>query len=250
MKKIGITMLMAMMSMAMSAQQCILEGVTYGARLGYNLGGTAPVGLPATIRKLSSYELTPSFQAGIDAERPLGRGIGVLVGLHVENKGMNVDAQVKNYHMQISKGTQVLEGQFTGYVKTEVSQWMVSLPIQATWHPASAWRLRFGPYVSYVLSGDFSGYAHEGYLRVGNPTGAKVNIGSEAGQRGDYDFSPDLRRFQLGLSVGADWNFYQRLGCFVELNWGLTGIHRSDFKTIEQTLYPIYASVGLSYKLN
>src|SRR3712207_3077169 len=93
MKKISLTVLMSMFALMMSAQQCILDGVTYSARLGYNLGGTAPVGLPATIRKLSSYELTPSFQAGIDAEKPLTHGVGVLVGLHIENKGMNVDAQ-------------------------------------------------------------------------------------------------------------------------------------------------------------
>lgn len=238
-----------MFSLAGHAQQCSLRDVKIDARLGYNLGGTSPVGLPASIRELKSYELTPSFLFGLDAEMSKCGRFGVLLGMRFENKGMNVDARVKNYHMKISKGQQQMEGQFTGDVKTKVTEWMLTVPLQATWHPAEAWRLRFGPYVSYVFSRDFSGYAHDGYLRVGSPTGAKVDIGNGPGQRGDYDFSSDMRRLQWGLSLGADWKFYDRLGTFVELNWGLSGIHHSHFKTIEQTLYPLYGTIGLNYTL-
>ena len=31
----------------------IFDNLTYYGRLGYNLGGTAPIGMPATIRSLS-----------------------------------------------------------------------------------------------------------------------------------------------------------------------------------------------------
>lgn len=248
MKKIFSMACVAMFSLAVHAQQCGLDDVKVDARVGYNLGGTSPVGLPASIRELKSYDLTPSFLVGVDTEKPLASRLGLLMGLRLENKGMNVDARVKNYHMRISKGQQQLEGQFTGEVKTKVAEWMLTVPLQAAWHPAEAWRLRFGPYLSYVFSRDFSGYAHDGYLRVGSPTGAKVDIGSGPGQRGDYDFSSDMRRLQWGVSLGADWKC-RRMGAFVELNWGLSGIHRSNFKTIEQTLYPLYGTVGLNYSL-
>ena len=33
------------------------------------------------------------------------------------------------------------------------------------------------------------------------------------------------------------------------LNWGLTGIFPSDFKTVEQTLYPVYGTIGVFYRL-
>lgn len=249
MKKIFLMACVAMLSLAVYAQQCGPIHVKVDARLGYNLGGTSPVGLPASVRELKSYELTPSFLFGLDAEMSKCGRFGLLSGLRLENKGMNVDARVKNYHMRISQGQQQLEGQFTGDVKTKVTQWMLTVPFQGVWHPAEAWRLRFGPYVSYVFSRSFSGYAHDGYLRVGDPTGAKVNIGSEAGQRGDYDFSNEMRRLQWGLSLGADWKFCNRLGAFVELNWGVSGIHRTRFKTIEQTLYPLYGTLGLNYTL-
>ena len=41
----------------------------------------------------------------------------------------------------------------------------------------------------------------------------------------------------------------QRLGLSFDLSWGLTGIHKSDFKTVEQTLYPIYGTIALTYRL-
>ena len=104
-------------------------------------------------------------------------------------------------------------------------------------------------YASYMLSRQFEGYAHGGYLRVGGPTGAKINIGEEPGQRGDYDFSNHMRRLQVGLTVGCDWTFCEKWGGYLDLNWGLNGIHHSSFKTIEQTLYPIFATVGATYNL-
>jgi hypothetical protein len=39
------------------------------------------------------------------------------------------------------------------------------------------------------------------------------------------------------------------LGFSFDLSWGLTGIHKSDFKTVEQTLYPIYGTIAVTYKL-
>ena len=36
-------------------------GWTYTARLGLNIGGTAPIGMPATIRRMNDYDLQPNF---------------------------------------------------------------------------------------------------------------------------------------------------------------------------------------------
>ena len=213
------------------------------------IGGTAPVGLPRTIRHMNSYTLMPNFQFGIDAERRISPLMGVMLGLRLENKGMRVDARVKNYHMAIEQGTQHLEGQFTGDVKTKVNEWMFTVPVMAAFHVGDDVRLKAGMYASYVLSRQFEGYAHGGYLRVGGPTGAKINIGEEPGQRGDYDFSNHMRRLQVGLTVGCDWTFCEKWGGYLDLNWGLNGIHHSSFKTIEQTLYPIFATVGATYNL-
>ena len=78
-----------------------IEG--YG-RVGYNIGCNAPLPMPATIRSLNSYTLQPNVSFGVDAYKPITARWGAMVGIHFENKGMHIDADVKNYHMEIVKG--------------------------------------------------------------------------------------------------------------------------------------------------
>ena len=58
-----------------------------------------------------------------------------------------------------------------------------------------------------------------------------------------------MGRFQAGLDVGADWRLAQRVGLSADLAWGLTGLMHSSFKTVEQTLYPIYGTISVNYSL-
>ena len=245
--------ILTLVMLVLCCLQTVLAGDIFGdlryqARLGYNLGGTAPVGMPATIRSLEKFSPKVNLLLGLDAYKPLSGKWGLLAGFHYENKGMETDANVKNYHMEMRRGDEKLTGVFTGRVVTKVEEWMVTLPLLATYDLGRV-RLKAGPYFSYVMSNDFSGYAYDGYLREGDPTGQKVELGHDEGERGDYDFSDDLRHWQFGLDVGADWYFSRRFGAYADLTWGLTSIFRKDFKTIEQKLYPIYGSVGVIYKL-
>lgn len=238
----------AALSFATASAENIFEGLAYNIRVGYSIGGTAPLGMPASIRKLNDYTLTNNLQLGIDARHMFDSRWGVMAGLHFENKGMDEDARVKNYKMKIVRGGQELEGRFTGDVHTKVSEWMFTVPVLAT-YSVGKFLLKAGPYFSYVHSRSFSGDAHNGYLREGNPTGAKIQIGNDADTRGHYDFSHNMRRMQWGIDVGADWYFHKKTGIYADISWGLSGIHHSNFKTIEQTLYPIFGTLGVVYKL-
>ena len=248
MKKYIISLLLLTTVKAATAAD-IFGDLRYMVRLGYSVGGTAPVGMPASIRSLNSFKLTNNLLIGLDAYKPLPGRWGLQAGFHYENKGMHTDARVKSYNMEMRRGDESLKGLFTGNVVTKVQEWMVTLPLQATYDVSDKVRLKLGPYFSYVMSNDFSGYAYDGYLRVGNPTGDKVELGSVEGERGDYDFSDDLRHWQFGIDLSADWYFSKRIGAYAGLSWGLTNVFRKDFKTIEQSMYPIYGSVGLTYKL-
>lgn len=227
----------------------IPEGLNYTVRLGYNIGGTAPIGMPATIRKMNSYKIQPNFTLGFDVQKDLWGKWGVMTGLHVETKGMDVDATVKNYHMEMVQGGQSLEGNFTGNVVTKVDEQMITLPVVATFKPSDRVMLKLGPYVSYLSTRTFKGDAYNGYLRQTDPTGQKMQIGMDGMTPATFDFSDDMRSIQVGVEVGVDWRFQRRWGMYADINWGLNGIHKSSFKTIEQTLYPIYGSLGLTYKL-
>lgn len=245
-----LTIIMLLLTAAAQARcEDIFANLEYYARIGYNLGGTAPIGMPATIRKLNSYTIQPNATLALDAYKPLSKGWGIVGGFHFERKGMKTDAVVKNYNMSMTRGGETLSGVFTGNVITKVDQWLLSLRLQAAYDVSPKVRLRLGPYLSYALSQDFSGDAYDGYLRVDNPTGSKVEIGTEDGSRGTYDFSDDLRRLQLGVDAGVDWMFSQRWGAYADLSWGLTGVFKSSFRTIEQTLYPIFGTLGITYKL-
>ena len=217
-------------------------------RLGYNIGGTAPLGLPATIRHLNSYTPQMSPALGLDVLFPFDGWRGVLTGLRMERKAMSEDDNVKNYHMEITRGGETLAGVFTGDVTTKTHQWLLTVPVQAVWRVKKV-NIKLGPYASWVISKGFSGWAHNGYLRVDDPTGAKVVLGEEEGERGDYDFSDNLRNWQVGLGLGADWQFNRRMGLYADLNWGFTGAFRNDFRTIEQTLFPIYGQMGFIFRL-
>lgn len=247
-KKIATLAAAAFMALSASASG-ILDNLHYDLRAGYNVGGTAPMGMPASIRSLDAYRLTPSIMVALGVYKPITEHWGLTTGLRLENKGMDIDATVKNYHMKIVRGGQELEGMFTGKNHSEAEQWMLTLPLQATYVINDKWRVKVGPYFSYVVNPQFKGSAYDGYLRVGDPTGEKVELGTADGDRGTYDFSEEMRHWQWGMMVGADWRFHRSWGFFVDLSWGFTGIFKKSFDTIEQKMYPIYGTLGFSYKM-
>lgn len=247
--KILFTGILALLASTLSKADSWDDDLQVKARAGYSIGGTAPIGMPETIRSIDAYKLTPSFMFGLDIQKNIEDKWGLLTGLHFENKAMNGDVTTKAYHMEVRKGDSMMEGLFTGKVHQEVTQWMFTLPIQATYSFNDKLQLKAGSYFSLLINKDFSGIASDGYLRQNDPTGPKILMGSKEGEWATYDFSDDMRRFQFGLAVGIDWQFYRNFGLSADLNWGLNGIFKSDFKTVDQTLFPIYATIGLFYRL-
>ena len=231
------------------AQAGTLDSLQLKARAGYSIGGTTPIPLPETIRSLDSYSLTPSFMVGIDAMLPLTQQWGIMAGLRFENKGMKADVTTKAYFMEVTKGDQKMAGLFTGHVEQEVKQWMLTVPVQATLTLSRKVMLKGGPYVSFLLDKGFSGIASDGYLRIDTPTGPKILMGNREGEWATYNFDDDSRSLQFGIDIGVDWQVSKRLGVSADLNWGLTGIFPGDFKTVEQTLYPVYGTIGVFYRL-
>ena len=225
----------------------LVDSLQLRIRAGYSIGATTPIPLPETIRSIDGYRLTPSFMVGFDAMLPLKGKWGVALGLHFENKGMEGDVTTKAYHMELVKGDSRIEGLFTGHVKQKVTQWMLTIPLQATLQLGRKVTLKGGPYVSVLLSSDFSGIASDGYLRQGDPTGPKILIGT-GDDSAIYDFSDRMSSVQAGIGIGADWTIAAGFGVSADLEWGLTGLFKRDFKTIEQTLYPIYGTLGLFYQ--
>lgn len=235
---------------AITAAARILPGTTiYKVRLGYNIGGTMPIGMPATIRSLNSYTLQGNLLLGFDVQNNFNSRWAVLTGIRLERKAMKIDATVKNYHTSIVRGGESLTGYYTGDNESCADQQMLTIPVQAVLRLGERVELKLGPYVSFLTTRTFNGYVHNGYLREGDPTGQKVVMGDDEETRATYDFSGDMRHVLWGMDFGIDCNVYRRWGVYADLSWGLNGIFKRSFNTIEQTLYPIYGSIGLTYKL-
>lgn len=231
------------------AEAGTLDSLQLKVRAGYNIGGTTPIPLPETIRSIESYSLTPSFMVGVDATLPLTRQWGIMTGMRFENKGMKAAVTTKAYYMEVVKGDQNMAGLFTGHVEQKVKQWMLTVPVHATFALSRKVMLKGGPYVSFLLNKGFSGIASDGYLRKDNPTGPKILMGNREGEWATYEFDNDMRSLQFGMGIGVDWQVHKCLGVSADLNWGLTGIFPGDFKTVEQTLYPVYGTIGVFYRL-
>lgn len=220
----------------------------YEVKVGFNIGGTSPLPLPREIRKLSGYNPTLTIPVEGTVTKWLNpqQNWGLTTGLKLENKGMITDARVKNYRTQIvGGGGEKVSGNWTGMVHTKVRNTYLTVPLLVAHKPSERWRVRAGVYFSYMTEGDFSGKVYDGYLREGDPTGAKVEFAD--GNAATYDFSGELRRFAYGLQAGASWRAYKSFNVNAELSWGLNSIFKSSFDTVSFGMYPVYLTAGVGY---
>lgn len=229
-------------------QKTNAAGWEFGLKAGFNFGGSSPLPLPVEIREIESFNPTLGIQFAGIATKWFGpeRKWGLAIGISFDNKNMITRARVKNYSMEIIGGDgNRLAGNWTGYVRTNVRNDYLSLPVMASWKVADRWVLQFGPYASVLLNGNFSGEVYDGYLREGNPTGDKIVF--TGGAVASYDFSSELRRFLYGLQLGTEWAAFPHLRLCGSLSWGLNDIFRKDFDTVSFSMYPIYLTIGFGY---
>ena len=232
----------------MGVNATVLDSISLDARLGYALGGTVPTSLDNKIRHINSFNPGFNFSVAAEVSYPLNEQWSLHSGLRFELGSMDVDSRVKNYDIEVVRGGESLDGVFIGNVRIKTAQRRITMPIQAAYHLNDEWQLRGGLFMGWLTNRRFWGWAYDGYLREGTPVGAKIEMGTEPGERGDFDFDKNMRHMQWGLDVGADWQFSRRWGAFAELTYGLSGLFKSDFHSV-QTLRPLYGTLGILYRI-
>ena len=218
-------------------------GVEYRVKAGIAVGGTSPLPVPLEIQEIKSFK--PSLNISLEAEivKTFSQYWGLSFGLRLETKGMETDARVKTYQLRmLSPDGGEVEGAFTGFVKTRVANSYISLPALAMWKPSERWEIKLGPYVSYLYSGDFSGSAYGGYLREGSPIGPKLEI-----PEAKYEFAENLRRWNWGAQLGADWRAFPHLLVGIDLTWGMNSIFKKNFEVMTFDMYPIFLNLNFGY---
>lgn len=224
-----------------------LQGFEYEIYAAVNIGGSAPIPVPAEIRHIDGYNPNLNLQIGTTVTKWFtpSRRWGVAIGLRFEEKGMKTRATVKNYGMEIVMDGSSVSGNWTGKVRTVYHSKQIAFPVTANFRINKRWKVNFGPFVALALNNDFNGEVHDGYLRDGGPTGNKVTFEGDA--YATYDFSNDIRLFQWGLQAGGSWLALNHLVINANLTWGLNDIFNSSFNTVTFNLYPIYLNFGFGY---
>lgn len=219
------------------------NGIEYQIKAGFNLGGISPISMPVEIRSIKSYDPTLLISIESSSTKWFTDKWGLEIGLKLENKGMETDAKVKNYNMEmVEKDQGAMKGAWTGYVVTKIHNSYITIPALANYKLSNKWRIKGGAFISYLLNGNFNGYVYDGYLRNGDPTGEKINV-TEA----TYDFSENLRKLSWGLQFGGQWKAFNHLNIYADMTWGLNDIFDKNFNVIRFNMYPIYLNLGFGY---
>lgn len=226
----------------------LFDQIKHSITLGYNIGATAPFSFPNTIRQINSYApiFSPSF--GYQATYDLSSKWFVGTGLSVDVKGMKVTDSVQYFHTIISvdngngeKGS--FEGDFTGTNATTSRNVYLTLPVFAGYRQGE-WDFKLGMYFACLLSAEFKGTVSDGYIRKGNSLGEKVLIESA-----DFDFSREVRSFDIGAHLGVSRHFGQRWVADLTGQLGLNPVFPSSFRGVGYNLHNMYLTLGVAYKL-
>jgi len=153
---------------------------------------------------------------------------------------------VKSYNLTMVTGNEgEISGVFTGKVRTRVKNSYLTLPLLAMWQSdeQAKWGIKAGIYGSFLLDGEFSGSASDGYLRDGDPVGERIDVSTAS-----YEFSKELQRWNWGLQLGAEWRPFPHLLTGIDLSWGVNSILKKDFDVITYKMYPIYCTINFGYR--
>ncbi|KUY31001.1 porin family protein [Elizabethkingia ursingii] len=260
MKRVLLTILLSLgTSSIISAQQAEANtssakpnffntDIDYQIRANYSIGGSTPLGMPREIRKIESYN--PTLALGLEANATKwiseDKKWGIRLGVRVEGKGMKTKAEVKNYLTEIKQDNSKVRGYYTGKVQTTVKNSYITVPISAVYRLSDKWNLYGGLYFSGLIDKNFDGYVSDGYLRQNTPTGPKITFSE--GSTAIYDFSNEVRKFQWGFQLGAEWSMNKHFVLFPEFSYGINGLLNKDFDAISFSMHNVYLNMGFGYK--
>lgn len=232
-----------------SPQNFFNKNIEYQVKAQFSIGGASPIGLPAQIRKIESYNPTLQLGLGVNATKWFNdkQQLGLRVGILFEGRGMETQAKVKNYYTQIEDETGAqTKGYFTGHVKTNMKNSYITFPVHLVWNATNSWNFYGGFYFSGLIDRSFSGYIYDGNFREGTPVGELTVF--EGTARGIYDFSDDLSRFQWGNQLGAELKINSSFRVFADVTMANKQVFKKSFEAISFKMYNIFGNIGFAYK--
>lgn len=245
-------------------------------RGGYAIGGTIPTDFPKEMRRLNKFSPKLSFRFGVEAERHISPRYSIATGLYVERRGFKSDISMRQYDITLDQGGERIRGPFTGRVNIEIVQSGLTLPVQWVWKASDRFKLKAGPYISYISDRKFQGYAYgekvydtdgtwngsfDAYIRRDEIRGEKVEIGNlftdangnVVDKRGTFsgdEFDEYLRHWQWGLDLGTDYYLSHDWGLFANITYGLnSAFNGKEGNPVTMPLHAFYVTLGATYRL-
>jgi hypothetical protein len=225
-----------------------LGNFDFKLKAGANIGGTAPMGIPAQIRQIKTFNPVISLNVGANVAYWVTPRWGILSGIHFENKGMTTTARVKEYDVRLVQDGGAVAGLFTGYVETKVKNGYLTIPIAAclSLMPLT---VHLGLYYAYLLDHLFEGSVYGGYLRQGE-AGKEYNMDIPEDKPEHFDFSNELAQHDFGATTGIEWNIRRHFLLAFDLNWGLRTVFPKSFTGVKFSMYNVYATMSFGYLFN
>lgn len=224
------------------------KNVDYQIKGQLSIGGASPMGIPAQIRKIESFKPAQFLGAEVNATKWFNdkQKFGIRIGAKFEGRGMKTQAQVKNYYTQIEddSGAQT-KGYFTGHVLTKMRNSYITMPVSFVWNATNRWNFYGGFYLSWITHRSFTGHIYDGTFREGTPIGEPTVF--EGTAKGIYDFSDDLRTFQWGNQLGAEYKLNQHVSFSFDVSMANSQIFKKDFESISFRMYNIFGNIGIGY---
>ncbi len=215
----------------------------YRLRAGISIGGTAPLNIPQEIRKLEGYQpsLIPSIE--FNAHYPLDKNWGIISGLRLEYKGMHTTANVKQWYvtMNVSRGDNPgeVKGYFTGTVELNSVNGYITIPLLLSYDLGTHWRFGAGGFGAVAIDRNFTGEASDGDLYD--------LMSHQYVESASFDFSNEVRHFDFGAQLSADWRITEKIAVSAQFAFSLTPLFNKDFHNVAYNLYNIYGNIGAAY---
>ena len=224
------------------------HNIEYEINAHFSIGGSAPLGLPAEIRKIESYN--PNLQLGLGAHATKwlcdDSDWGLRLGISAHTKGMETKARVKDYRTEVIIDKLYMKGVFTGLVKTRVKNTYLTIPVSMVYKLSDRWNLYGGPHISFTLNPGFDGFVSDGVFRQGDSTGDKIQFDEDS--QAAYDFSDSVNRIQWGVQAGGEWALRKNLIIFSHLDYDINNLFKKNFNSLSFSLHNIYLNLGFGYK--
>lgn len=229
-------------------QARIVDNVDFEVQYGINMGGFMPsiFDMPSEIEEIQHFAPVGWGNLQMHVNYFFNDKYGLQAGLAIENRGMATDALVKSFHTTVVKDNSSVEGYFTGKVHTHAQVGQLTLPVSFVWHPYKKWNIEAGLSASYIFRKTFDGAVSDGYLRHLTPIGPKIAF--EGSVKGEYDFSEDMRDFNVGCRLNLAYLLSEHYSVKLGVHSDFLPLFESDFKTISYKLHPFFMHVALAYR--